>query len=108
VAATTLDLWREDEAWGDAWSDMAALGILTRTTDAGESARERARSVARETRPFLLYPSGGRGFAFESVSDAVTRLEALRSAAVLSDDAETERLEEWRSAWDPALWVCDW
>ena len=108
IAATTLDLWHEDEAWGDAWSDMAALGILARAADAGEATRERSRAVARATRPFLLHPSGGQGFAFESVSDAVTRLEALRSAAMLSDDAETERLGEWRSAWEPALWACDW
>lgn len=108
IAATTLDLWREDEAWGEAWSDMAALGILLHVADAGGDIRDRSRAVARDTRPFLLHPSGGQGFAFESVSDAVTRLEALRSAGVLADDAETERLGRWRSAWDPALWVCDW
>jgi len=108
IAATIFDLWRKEEAWGDVWSDMAALGILLRVADASDEIRERSRTVARGTRPFLLHPSGGQGFAFESASDAVTRLEALRSAGILADDAETAHLAEWRSAWDPALWVCDW
>jgi len=108
IAATTFDLWREDEAWGDVWSDMAALGILLHVTDAVGDIRERSSAVARGTRPFLLHPSGGQGFAFESASDAVTRLEALRSAGILADDAEAAHLAKWRSAWDPALWVCDW
>ena len=108
IAATTLDLWRDSEAWGDAWSDMAALGILLSVADASDDAKERSRAAARGTRPFLLHPSGGKGFAFESVSDAVTRLEALRSAGILAGDAEAEPLAKWRSAWDPALWVCDW
>jgi len=108
IAATTFDLWREDEAWGDVWTDMAALGILEHVVDAGDDVRERSRAVARATRPFLLHPSGGQGFAFESASDAVTRLEALRSAGILAEDSETAHLAEWRSAWDPALWVCDW
>jgi hypothetical protein len=108
IAATTFDLWREDEAWGDAWSDMAALGVLLSVADSGGDIKERSRDAARCTRPFLLHPSGGRGFAFESASDAVTRLEALRSAGILADDDETEQLSKWRSAWDPALWVCAW
>ncbi len=108
IAATTFDLWREDEAWGDAWSDMAALGVLLRVADAGGDVTERSRAVARGTRPFLLHPSGGVGFSFESISDVVTRLEALRSAGILAGDAEGERLSKWRTAWDPALWACDW
>jgi hypothetical protein len=108
VAATTLDLWHPEEGWGDAWSDMAALGILVQVAGGDVSLEERARDAARRTRPLLLHPSGGEGYAFASVSDAVTRLEALRSAGLLSADAETETVREWRSAWDPGLWVCEW
>jgi hypothetical protein len=111
VASTILDLWREPDGWGDSWMTMAALSLLSKTVHASEHVAERARELAEASARTLALQkikAATYGATTSTLSEIVTCLEGLRAASKLTDDPALAPCREWRSAWEPGLWACEW
>jgi hypothetical protein len=111
IASTTMDLHVDGEGWGDSWAAMAAMAVLDKVSRDAGGISPRAAELATLTARRLAPPrsdTSAHHAAFGTLSEVLTRIEGLRCAAALSDDPALAPCRSWRSAWEPALWKCEW